>query len=307
MNDTSALLSALEMAEADRLTVVAGTPTSHLMENAGRGVAQAIMQRWSARRIAVLCGPGNNGGDGFAAASLIAEAGWSVTLALLGTLEGLKGAAREHAERWRRPIKSLNPAALDGAELLVDALFGAGLDRLLSGATRETLAAAAALQIPIIAVDIPSGIIGDTGENVGAVQSVLTVTCFRKKPGHLLLPGRDLCGELIVTDIGTLQNVLDQIHPKTFENDPRLWLAQLPSPSSTGNKYTRGHALISGGYPLTGAARLAGRAAARIGSGLTTIAVPENALQIYATSLTSIMVRPLSLPTDFDRCWRTRG
>jgi len=300
MNDTSALLSALEMAEADRLTVAAGTPTSRLMENAGRGVAQAIMQRWSARRIAVLCGPGNNGGDGFAAASLLAEAGWSVTLALLGTLEGLTGAAREHAERWRRPIKSLNPAAIDGAELLVDALFGAGLDRPLSGAAQETLAAAAALQIPIIAVDIPSGVIGDTGENVGAVQSVLTVTCFRKKPGHLLLPGRALCGELLVTDIGTLQNVLDRIHPKTFENDPRLWLARLPSPSSSGNKYTRGHALISGGYPLTGAARLASRAAARIGSGLTTIAVPENALQIYATSLTSIMVRPLSLPADLD-------
>ena len=300
MNDASALLSSLEMAEADRLTVAAGTPTSSLMESAGRGVAQAITQRWSARQIAVLCGPGNNGGDGFVTARLLAEAGWSVTLALLGALEGLTGAAREHAERWRQPIKSLNPAAIDGAELLVDALFGAGLDRPLSGAAQEILAAAAALQIPIIAVDIPSGIIGDTGENVGAVQSVLTVTCFRKKPGHLLLPGRDLCGELIVTDIGTPQNVLDQIHPKTFENDPRLWLAQLPSPSSTGNKYSRGHALISGGYPLTGAARLAGRAAARIGSGLTTIAVPENALQIYATSLTSIMVRPLSLPTDLD-------
>jgi ADP-dependent NAD(P)H-hydrate dehydratase / NAD(P)H-hydrate epimerase len=300
MNGATALLSTLEMAEADRLTVAAGTSVSRLMENAGRGVAQAILQRWPARRIAVLCGPGNNGGDGFAAARILVEAGWSVTLALLGTLEGLTGAAREHAERWRQPIEPLAPAAIVGAELLIDALFGAGLDRPLSGAVRDTLAAAAAMQIPIVAVDIPSGVIGDTGESVGAVQSVLTVTCFRKKPGHLLLPGRDLCGELIVTDIGTPQNVLDQLRPRTFQNDPGLWLAQLPSPRSTGNKYTRGHALVSGGYPLTGAARMAARAAARIGSGLTTIAVPENALQTYATSLTSIMVRPLSVPTDFD-------
>jgi len=196
MNDTTALLSALEMAEADRLTVAAGTSASRLMENAGRGVARAIMQRWSARRIAVLCGAGNSGGDGFAAARMLVEAGWSATLALLGTLEGLAGAAREHAERWRQTIAPLDPAAIDGAVLLVDALFGAGLDRPLSGAARDTLAAAAALQIPIIAVDIPSGVIGDTGESVSGVQSVVTVTCFRKKPGHLLLPGRDLCGEL---------------------------------------------------------------------------------------------------------------
>ncbi len=209
MNDATALLSAVEMAEVDRLTVVAGTSVARLMENAGRGVAQAIMQRWSARRIAVLCGPGNNGGDGFAAARILVDAGWTVTLALLGTLEGLTGAAREHAERWRRPIEPLNPAALGSAELVVDALFGAGLDRPLGAAARETLAAAAATQIPIIAIDIPSGVIGDTGASAGAVQSVLTVTCFRKKPGHLLLPGRDLCGELIVTDIGTPQNVLD--------------------------------------------------------------------------------------------------
>ncbi len=129
---------------------------------------------------------------------------------------------------------------------------------------------------------------------------MLTVTCFRKKPGHLLLPGRDLCGELIVTDIGTPQNVLDQARPRTFQNDPGLWLAQLPRARKTDNKYTRGHALISGGYPLTGAARMAARAAARLGAGLTTIAVPESALQVYATSLTSVMVQPLAQSTDFD-------
>jgi NAD(P)H-hydrate epimerase len=155
------------------------------------------------------------------------------------------------------------------------------------------------MQIPIVAVDIPSGVIGDTGENVGAVQSVLTVTCFRKKPGHLLLPGRDLCGELLVSDIGTPPDLLDPLRPDTFENDPRLWLPELPRPGNAGNKYTRGHALVSGGYPLTGAARMASRAAARLGAGLTTIAVPEIALQVYASSLTSVMVRPVAQPADF--------
>jgi NAD(P)H-hydrate epimerase len=298
MNGATALLDSREMAEADRLTVESGTSVSRLMENAGRGVAQEIMRRWPARRVAVLCGPGNNGGDGFVAARVLADAGWNVTVALLGTLAQLKGAAREHAERWRENIEPLTPAAIDSAELIVDALFGAGLSRPLEGAARETLAAAA-LRAPIVAVDIPSGIFGDTGENFGGVASVLTVTFFRKKPGHVLQPGRDLCGELVVTDIGTPVDVLNQIEPKTFENDPKLWLAAFPWPGSTGNKYTRGHALISGGYPMTGAARMAARAAARAGAGLTTIAVPAVALPIYAAALTSVMVTPLAAPADF--------
>jgi NAD(P)H-hydrate epimerase len=300
LNRATALLDAREMGEADRLTVIAGTSVSALMENAGRGVAQAVVQRWSARRVSVLCGPGNNGGDGFVAARHLADAGWKVCVALLGSVVDLKDAGRYHAEKWREPIAALTPDAVDGAELVIDAIFGAGLSRPLAGAPRATLAAASAQRIPIVAVDIPSGVQGDTGENLGAVDSVLTVTCFRKKPGHLLFPGRGLCGELVVTDIGTPVTVLEQINPKTFENDPRLWLAALPRPHQGGNKYTRGHALISGGYPMTGAARMAARAAARVGAGLTTVAVPENALPIYAAALTSIMVKPLAAPVDFD-------
>jgi NAD(P)H-hydrate epimerase len=141
---------------------------------------------------------------------------------------------------------------------------------------------------------------GDTGEALGAVAAALTVTFFRKKPGHLLLPGRALCGEVVVADIGIPPSVLAQIVPDTFENDPGLWVAALPRPHEGGNKYARGHALISGGYPMTGAARMAARAAARAGAGLTTIAVPEIALSIYAAALTSIMVQPLAAPEDFD-------
>jgi NAD(P)H-hydrate epimerase len=304
MNFATALLTASEMGEADRLTVEAGTSVAKLMENAGRGVAEEISRRWSARRVTVLCGPGNNGGDGFVAARCLDDAGWNVRVALLGSPDKLVGAARDHADKWRGTIESVNLDAIDAAELIVDALFGAGLSRPLEGAAKTTLAAVAERGIPVVAVDIPSGVQGDTGENLGGIAAVLTVTCFRKKPGHVLLPGRDLCGELVVTGIGTPENVLDEIRPNTFENDPRLWLAKLPRPGDGGNKYTRGHALIMGGYPMTGAARMAARAAARAGAGLTTIAVPEVALPIYAGALTSIMVQPLAAPGDFDALLR---
>jgi ADP-dependent NAD(P)H-hydrate dehydratase / NAD(P)H-hydrate epimerase len=300
MNLQTALLDVRRMGEADRLTVASGKTVIELMENAGSAVARAIEKRWSVRRVIVLCGPGNNGGDGFAAARHLSETGWPVRIALLGSCDHLAGAARHHAELWLGTIEPLTPAVLDGAELVVDAIFGAGLSRALEGSSVETLAAAARRELPIVAIDVPSGLMGDTGEALGAVASVLTVTFFRKKPGHLLLPGRLLCGEVVVADIGISRSVLEQIFPNTFENDPCLWIGNLPRPQGGGNKYSRGHALISGGYPMTGAARMAARAAARAGAGLTTIAVSSLALPVYAAALTSIMVQPLATPEDFE-------
>jgi hypothetical protein len=142
----------------------------------------------------------------------------------------LKGAARHHADLWRGVVEPLKPEVLDGAELVVDALFGAGLSRALEGAAAETLAAAASRGLPVVAVDVPSGLMGNTGEVLGAVAAVLTATFFRKKPGHLLLPGRSLCGEVVVADIGRPTSVLEQIVPDTFKNDPGLWLPELPRP-----------------------------------------------------------------------------
>jgi NAD(P)H-hydrate epimerase len=296
-----ALLSVRQMGDADRLTVAAGTPARTLMESAGKAVASEIERRWPARPVTVLCGPGNNGGDGFVAARLLAEAGWPVRIALLGARSHLAGEARHHAEQWSGTVEPLTPAAIDGAKLVVDAIFGSGLSRALAGPAQETLAAAAHKGLMIVAVDVPSGLMGDTGEAFGAVAAVLTVTFSCKKPGHLLLPGRLLCGEVVVADIGIPPSVIEQIVPDTFENDPRLWIADLPRPHDGSNKYTRGHALIFGGYPMTGAARMAARAAARAGAGLTTLAVPEIALPIYAATLTSIMVQCLATPEDFDR------
>jgi NAD(P)H-hydrate epimerase len=294
----TALLTAVQMALADRLTVASGICGTALMENAGRPVARALMQRWTRRPVLVLCGPGSNGGDGFVAARRLAEADWPVRVALLVPRENLRGEAAHHAALWRGPVEALTPAALDGAELVVDAIFGAGLSRALTGAAAQTLAAAAARKLTVIAVDVPSGLMGDTGADVGAVPCALTVTCFRKKPGHLLQPGRSLCGELVVADIGTPASVFEQLRPDTFENDPALWLDALPMLQADGNKYSRGHALVWGGWPTTGAGRMAARAAARVGAGLTTVAVPEAALPVYATALTSVMVSPVSRPED---------
>ena len=304
MNLQCALLDVCQMNEADRLSVAAGKSVIELMENAGHAVALEIEKRWSARPVIVLCGPGNNGGDGFVTARHLSAKGWPGRVALLGSREKLTGAARYHADLWRATIEpltpsTLNPDVLEGAELVVDAIFGAGLSRRLEGPCAEILIAVSDRKIPLVAIDVPSGLMGDTGESMGAVASDLTITFFRKKPGHLLLPGRQLCGEVVVADIGIPSTVLDQILPNTFENDPRLWIAELPQPQDGGNKYTRGHALISGGYPMTGAARMAAHAAARAGSGLTTIAVSSVAFPIYAAALKSIMVHPLGKPEDF--------
>jgi len=289
------------MSEADRLTVAAGVPAVTLMENAGRAVMQEIIKRWSKRSTVVLCGPGNNGGDGFVVARLLREAGWPVRLAMLGTIEKLHGEARVHANQWQGIVEPLKPEVLDGAELVVDAIFGAGLSRPLEGNALVTLAEVAARKLEMVAVDVPSGIMGDSGACVGAVRAALTVTFFRKKLGHLLLPGRAYCGDVIVANIGISESVLDTIEPNTYENSPALWIDKLPLPIAADNKYTRGHALIYGGYPMTGAARLSAIAAARSGVGLTTIAVPEIAFPIFAAALTSIMVQPLIESDAFDR------
>jgi len=289
------------MAEADRLAMMGGTPGTLLMQNAGEAVAREIARRYTPRAVSVLCGPGNNGGDGFVAAAALAQSGWPVRVALLGDAETLRGDALLSARSWPGPIEPLTPAIIDNAELVIDALFGSGLNRALDPKVSEVLACATRRALPIVAIDVPSGILGDSGEDRGAAPAVCTVTFMRKKPGHLLLPGRDACGDVVVADIGISQSVLNSLAVDTWENSPALWRVKLPQWHANGNKYSRGHALLYGGYPMTGAARMAARAAARSGAGLTTIAVPEHAFAIYAAALTSIMVQPLAQQEDFAR------
>jgi hydroxyethylthiazole kinase-like uncharacterized protein yjeF len=296
---SSAVLRVEQMAEADRLAMAAGTPGALLMQNAGEAVAREIERRFTPRAVSVLCGPGNNGGDGFVAAAALAQSGWPVRVALLGDVEALRGDALVYARRWPGAIEALTPAIIENAELVIDALFGSGLNRHLGAKVSDTLGYASRRALPIVAVDIPSGIKGDSGENIGAAPAVCTVTFMCKKPGHLLLPGRDVCGDVVVADIGIPQSVIASLGLDTWENTPALWLDKLPQRRASINKYSRGHALLYGGYPMTGASRMAARAAARSGAGLTTIAVPEHAFAIYASALTSIMARPLARNEDF--------
>jgi NAD(P)H-hydrate epimerase len=296
----AALLSPHQMGEADRLTIAGGTAGSALMENAGRAVADAVTRRWPQRPVAVLCGPGNNGGDGFVAARLLAERGWPVKLALLGDRAALRGDAAVAAARWTGQVEPLGPESCAGAGLVVDALFGAGLARPIEGIAHAVIASLDAGASPIVAVDIPSGVDGASGEVRGiAPRAALTVTFFRRKPGHLLLPGREYCGATLVAPIGIPQGVLDLVPPDTAANDPAWWQGRFPWPAASGHKYSRGHALIAGGAVMTGAARLAARAAARVGAGLVTVAAPESALPVYAAALCGVIVQPAADPAAF--------
>jgi len=297
-----ALLSVKQMYAADRVAIDAGVSGITLMEAAGAGVARAVIRRWAPRPTVVLCGPGNNGGDGFVIARLLREAGaWDVRVALLGTVDDLKGDARVMAEAWMGEVLPLEPLAIQGRSLIVDALFGAGLSRELDGIAQETVIAANDADAGRVAVDIPSGIQGDTGKALGInFDADLTVTFFRKKPGHLLLPGRTACGVTKVVDIGIPNSVLDDIALQLSENSPAQWLGSFPKPALKDHKYRRGHSVVvSGAVGSTGAARLAARAALRVGSGLVTVASPPGALLVNATRLTAVMTESFGDHREF--------
>jgi hydroxyethylthiazole kinase-like uncharacterized protein yjeF len=288
------LLTNAEMAEADRLTIAGGVPGIDLMENAGRAVADAA-GALPGRRVVVVAGPGNNGGDGFVAARYLAERGFAVRVSFVGDVNQLKGDAALAAKRWSGPIEQASPGSPSDCDIVIDALFGAGLDREVEGLPRAMIEAMNAAAAPIIAVDLASGVNGTTGAVMGtAVNAAHTVTFFRRKTGHLLLPGRLHCGVIQVAEIGIPASVLDTIKPSAFVNRPALWGRLFPRPRADGHKYSRGHAVVvSGGVSTTGAARLAARGALRAGAGLVTIASPREALSVNAAASLAVMVRPV--------------
>src|SRR5262245_51071323 len=223
------LLTTAQMAEADRLAIAGGVPGIRLMENAGRAVAERAAERAPVppSDIAVVAGPGNNGGDGFVCARVLRERGYPVRLLLFGERDRLKGDAGQAASRWQGAVEPAAPPTLAGAGLIVDALFGAGLDRPVDGAARDLITAMNASGARIIAVDLPSGINGTSGAVMGtAVRASDTVTFFRRKPGHVLLPGRLHCGQVTVADIGIPDVVLKTIGPTVTANAPALWASR---------------------------------------------------------------------------------
>lgn len=302
----SALLTVEEMAKADAAAVTGGVPSLALMENAGAAVARELRRRWPIQPVVVLAGPGNNGGDGFVAARLLKNMGWPVSVALLGNRAALKGDALTNADRWTEKMLPLAPQVLDGHGLVIDAIFGAGLSRPLEGLARATVEAVGARSLRSVAVDVPSGIDGNTGKVLGAAaRADLTVTFFRRKPGHVLYPGRAFAGDVIVADIGIPDAVLADIRPMTFANDPVLWLDRFPLAGFGTNKYDRGHLVIVGGPEMTGAARLAAGGARRAGAGLVTIAAPRSAFAIYSVASPGTLVKPLAPGAAGERVFRT--
>jgi ADP-dependent NAD(P)H-hydrate dehydratase / NAD(P)H-hydrate epimerase len=288
------LLTADEMGQADRLATQGGVPGLVLMENAGRAVADEVSRRFpDAREVAVLCGPGNNGGDGFVVARHLLEKGYAVRLGFEGDRAKLPDDAAAMAKLWTGAVEPLSAGLLARADVVVDALFGAGLTRPIEGGFATLIQAVNESSLPAVAVDVPSGIDGTTGAVRGvAVRATATVTFFRLKPGHLLLPGREACGEVRVAEIGIPDSVLEVIKPRSFANEPALWLPHFPWPTPEGHKYARGHAVVvSGPAYSTGAARLGAEGALRAGAGLVTVASPKDALEVNAAQLTAIMVR----------------
>lgn len=280
------------MREVEKAAISRGLAGAALMEAAGKGVADIAVKGWSKRPVAILCGPGNNGGDGFVVARLLAAAGWPVRLGLLGDKSALKGDAKLMAELYEGKTEPLTPLILEGTGLIIDALFGTGLARPIEGAAAAMIEAVNAHPAPALAVDIPSGVDADTGAVMGvAVLAVRTATFCRKKPGHLLFPGRALSGAVDIVDIGVDANDMGAVRPNIFENQPMLWGAALTRPSLGGHKYHRGSVyVVSGPATRTGAARLAARGALRIGAGLVTVLSPREALAENAAQLTAIML-----------------
>lgn len=314
------LLTVDEMRRADALAVASGTSSLMLMENAGQAVA-AVAARMApiGSRIGVLCGSGNNGGDGFVAARWLASWGYKVDVAMVTRPQALTGDAAEMAKLWPGPIDRDCRAVIDAADLVIDAFLGAGLSRPLSGAMAEAVmhleTQRTARHLNILAVDVPSGLDGDTGQVVGdiAVQATATVTFFRRKPGHLLLPGRDRCGTVTIAEIGIdakralvsedaarleANSPPDRpIKVSAWVNAPDLWALNWPRLMSQDHKYTRGHVVVVSGPPeATGAARLGARGALRAGAGLVTVASPRNAVAANAAHLTAIMLAPFDAP-----------
>ncbi|MGE0053892.1 MAG: NAD(P)H-hydrate dehydratase [Hyphomicrobium sp.] len=305
------LLTTAEMSQADKRAVELGVPSLTLMENAGRAIADEASKLISqGGRAVVFCGPGNNGGDGFVAARYLRERGCDVRVLCLVPVEKLKGDAAKMASRWEGTVESALGQALiadlgPGA-IIVDAIFGAGLARAPAGdfaAAIDLINEAAGQGAGVLAVDVPSGLDGSTGVPLGeaVVHADRSVTFFRKKPGHLLFPGRDLCGEVCVADIGIPSEALGEgagnrelgqiFH--AVENTPDVWRSALPELRRSSHKYTRGHALVVSGPAFhSGAARMSARGALRIGAGLVTVASPTSALPENAAHLTAIMLLP---------------
>lgn len=298
------LLTPSAMYMVDKAAIEYGTDSKTLMYNAGVAVANSVQKHWPYGDILVLCGPGNNGGDGFVAAQRLVEYGRNVSLVLCGNKDKLSSDARYFATRYQGEILPFCTSILsENISVVIDALFGAGLSRPLNADIIEFMNMVSDRQIPVCAVDVPSGLCGTTGKPLGntSFRASRTLTFFCKKVGHLLQPGRQLCGIVEVADIGISKKALKNIKISAYENSPTLWLHKMKWPHHMQHKYLRGHVVVMGSDQYIGATKLAAISAARGGAGLVTVAATENTMPIYQSALTSIMVKHVSNEMGLDR------
>ncbi len=289
------ILTAEQSRAADRAAEAAGTPLAVLMERAGTAVADAVRARWTPRPTLVLCGPGDNGGDGYVAARRLREAGWPVIVASSPPGAGRSAAAAQAQAAWGAQTVPLSASSPEPGGLVVDALFGAGLSRPPPHEAHEALARTQAAGAPLVAVDLPTGVEADTGRASDAAPACALTVSFQLRPAHVLQPSRGLCGEVVVADIGAPP--VDA--PSLWENTPALWADRLPWPAADTHKMRRGRlVVVSGGPSHTGAARLAARAGLRAGAGLVTVLCPPAALFVNAVALEAVMVRAFRGPEE---------
>jgi len=289
------ILTCAETAAADRAAIEAGTPGTVLMDRAGKAVGAAIVERFPRQPVVVLCGPGNNGGDGYVAARELRELGWTVRVEALAPPSTAD--AKDAAAKWTGESGPIG-GGFERGVLYVDGLFGAGLSRPLEGAALELARGAADAAGQIVAIDVPSGLSGDAGQPLGgqSFHAALTVTFHRRKIAHALEPGRSLCGEVVVADIG-----LGSVETQLYENGPELWAHKFPWPGPQSHKHARGRlVVVSGEVWKTGAARLAARGGLRIGAGLVTVLSPPAALPENAAQLEAIMLRPFEIDLELE-------
>lgn len=290
MSDHTAL-SVEEMRAAEEAVFSRGVQSYALMKRAGLAVAHAARTRYPGRSFLVLAGPGNNGADGFIAAQALLAYGARVEVAAYGNPRKLTGDAARARGEYQGEVGLLAQTEIKGNPVVIDALFGTGLTRPIVGEAAALMRAIAAAKLEVVAVDIPSGVQGDSGEAMGAaLQATLTVTFARKKWGHLLMPGRLLSGEVLAVDIGVDAETIAAQEPKTAENHAELWRSLLPWPQPGNHKYHRGHTLVWGGEAIhAGAAKLAALSALRMGSGLVSILCRKDDVPVYASSAWSLM------------------
>lgn len=300
------ILTSEEMKKADTAAIAGGISGLQLITAAGAAVAHEIQETIKPCPVLILCGPGNNGADGFITAQHLKKSGWPVRVACLVKRNALKNDAALAAQKWDGDIESLNSnLSVHQTGLVIDAVFGTGFDRALDPELVILFDKIRARKIPVVAVDIPSGLNATTGTAAeGLLKADLTVTFCRKKPAHVLLPGKNLCGRIVTADIGITDTTIASLHTALFENDPGLWLKDFPLPAADAHKYLRGHILVYGGEKRTGAACLAAAAAQKIGAGAVTITSTAKTWPVYSLYRASIMVDTCDTQEDLKNLLR---